>query len=595
MPNNMTLTRAYEEKRDLVASMTCKRATTTVVNRGYTYDALARPVTRTTARKGTIRNDAFTYNSRSELASATLGANGYGYGYDNIGNRKTAQELADELTYASNNLNQYTSITRSTLNSSPSTLEEPFVPAYDANGNQTLVKTATGLWTVQYDANNRPVSFTKAEAESTTVVECGYDYMGRRYMKKVKVNGTVALHHRYIYRGYLQVACCDLKRSAHPCLWLITWDPTDPVATRPLAIQKDGTWYCYGHDLTKNAWEIFGSSGYIRTAYDYTPYGGVVEEGDVAQPVQWSSEMYDDEFALVYYNYRYYNPLDGRWINRDPIAEDSGWNLYVFLSNSPFYKYDSLGMWSKVEGREDTWCAEKNDKTLSSLATQKYHAHEDDAACIWPVGNTQGDGYPNGVQPGDIYDASNLSDSLPANKHYYSLSRAFLNDGDVYNISYTFADGASLPSILKKISGEGATPITELLINGHGNSGFYGIAGTSGLGETTFMLQDLMKLNIKATFSRAKLKKGPLRCWFSRNATVRFSACKTRDLAYQFSQTILRNKGLSWGTRHTIAVHHGVIWGTYLRHYDDNMVLLGETGNGAGIHSATWIAFRGAL
>ncbi|MCC8147580.1 RHS repeat-associated core domain-containing protein [Akkermansia sp.] len=341
MPNNMTLTRAYEEKRDLVASMTCKRATTTVVNRGYTYDALARPVTRTTARKGTIRNDAFTYNSRSELAAATLGTDAYGYGYDNIGNRKTAQELAKELTYASNNLNQYTSITRSTLNSSPSTLEEPFVPTYDANGNQTLVKTATGLWTVQYDANNRPVSFTKAEAESTTVVECGYDYMGRRYMKKVTVNGTVALHHRYIYRGYLQVACCDLKRSAHPCLWLITWDPTDPVATHPLASQKDGTWYCYGHDITKNV-EIFGSSGYIRTAYDYTPYGGVVEEGDVAQPVQWSSEMYDDELALVYYNYRHYNPTDGRWISRDPIAEDGGWNLYVFVNNS-CWVMDGLG------------------------------------------------------------------------------------------------------------------------------------------------------------------------------------------------------------------------------------------------------------
>lgn len=75
-----------------------------------------------------------------------------------------------------NQLNQYTSITRSTLNSLPSTLEEPFLTTYDANGNQTLVKTATGLWSIQYDANNRPVSFTKTEGENTTVVECGYDY-----------------------------------------------------------------------------------------------------------------------------------------------------------------------------------------------------------------------------------------------------------------------------------------------------------------------------------------------------------------------------------------------------------------------------------
>ena len=53
---------------------------------------------------------------------------------------------------------------------------------------------------------------------------------------------TIELHQRYIYRGYLQVAACDLTRGGHPCLWLIVWDPTQPTATRPLAIQRDGTW-----------------------------------------------------------------------------------------------------------------------------------------------------------------------------------------------------------------------------------------------------------------------------------------------------------------------------------------------------------------
>jgi hypothetical protein len=36
-----------------------------------------------------------------------LGTDGYGYSYDNIGNRKTAQELTEELTYTANELNQY--------------------------------------------------------------------------------------------------------------------------------------------------------------------------------------------------------------------------------------------------------------------------------------------------------------------------------------------------------------------------------------------------------------------------------------------------------------------------------------------------------
>ncbi|MDO4411366.1 MAG: hypothetical protein Q4C05_08835 [Akkermansia sp.] len=64
---------------------------------------------------------------------------------------------------------------------------------------------------------------------------------------------------------YLQIACCDLTRTAHPCLWLITWEPTQSVATRLLTIQKNGTWYCYGWDLTKNICEVFGQNGYIRS------------------------------------------------------------------------------------------------------------------------------------------------------------------------------------------------------------------------------------------------------------------------------------------------------------------------------------------
>ena len=50
------------------------------------------------------------------------------------------------------------------------------------------------------------------------VVECAYDHMGRRATKKVTTNGVVTLHQRYIYRGYLQIAACDLTRAASPAL-----------------------------------------------------------------------------------------------------------------------------------------------------------------------------------------------------------------------------------------------------------------------------------------------------------------------------------------------------------------------------------------
>ena len=131
-----------------------------------------------------------------------------------------------------------------------------------------------------------------------------------------------------------------LTRSHHPALWYITWDPTQPMATRPLALQKDGSWFTYGWDLTKNICELYGPSGYIRTAYTYTPYGQVSSTGDVEQAIQWSSEFNDTELGLIYYNYRHYNPADGRWIGRDP---EEGQNLLSFSLNNPTVVEDVLG------------------------------------------------------------------------------------------------------------------------------------------------------------------------------------------------------------------------------------------------------------
>ncbi len=333
MPDGIVRELSYEQRRDLLSGLDCRLGETGLVSRTQSCDALGRPVTRT-QRRGTepARSDSFSYNGRNELTGAALGAAPYGYSYDNIGNRKTAREPAGELAYAANGLNQYTGIEESG--------EAPFVPTYDASGNQTLIKTSTGVWTVVYNAANRAVSFTSRDG--ATVVECGYDYQGRRFMKKVTVNGTVASHERYLYRGYLQIAALDMLDNRN-VLRTLLWDPLEPVATRPLALVQGASLYCYGMDFNKNVTEVFDAQGNVATAYDYSPYGQAASTGDLVQPVQWSAEMHDDDLALVYYNYRYYNPRDGRWINRDPIAEQGGWNSYSFVGNNPIDSFDING------------------------------------------------------------------------------------------------------------------------------------------------------------------------------------------------------------------------------------------------------------
>ena len=81
-------------------------------------------------------------------------------------------------------------------------------------------------------------------------------------MKKVTVNGTVASHERYLYRGYLQLAALDMLDNRNVRRTLL-WDPLEPVAARPLALVQGASLYCYGWDFNKNVTEVFDGQGTI--------------------------------------------------------------------------------------------------------------------------------------------------------------------------------------------------------------------------------------------------------------------------------------------------------------------------------------------
>jgi insecticidal toxin complex protein TccC len=47
---------------------------------------------------------------------------------------------------------------------------------------------------------------------------------------------------------------------------------------------------------------------------------------------------------MYYYGFRFYDPGLQRWINRDPIGEMGGLNLYGFVGNSPLIYVDPYGL-----------------------------------------------------------------------------------------------------------------------------------------------------------------------------------------------------------------------------------------------------------
>ena len=53
--------------------------------------------------------------------------------------------------------------------------------------------------------------------------------------------------------------------------------------------------------------------------------------------------------GVRYYGFRYYSPGQGRFLNRDPIEEAGGLNLYAFVGNDPVNRWDYLGLTDAID------------------------------------------------------------------------------------------------------------------------------------------------------------------------------------------------------------------------------------------------------
>ena len=81
--------------------------------------------------------------------------------------------------------------------------------------------------------------------------------------------------------------------------------------------------------------------------YTYDDFGKTIAQtGPMAEVfrIRFSSKYYDSETGLYYYGYRFYSPALMRWLNRDPIEEEGGLNLYGFCSDNPICNIDSYGL-----------------------------------------------------------------------------------------------------------------------------------------------------------------------------------------------------------------------------------------------------------
>ena len=254
-PNGATAEWAYEPKRDLLTQVKNTIHGTLASQYDYTNDLLGRRTAIGKSGSMMEQNETqdYAYNVRDELISGQ----GRTYAYDDIGNR-TAAEGRD---YVANALNQYTAI-------------DDFAPEYDLDGNQAKVQTEAGVWAVTYNAENRPIRWEQGE----TVIEMAFDRLGRRVWMRESEGDMVTKEERFVYDGYLCVQRLDATQG-NAVRTEFVWDPTEPVATRPL-VMRAKNWdlnLFYTHDGNKNVSEVFyhALQNSIAAHYDYTPFGAV--------------------------------------------------------------------------------------------------------------------------------------------------------------------------------------------------------------------------------------------------------------------------------------------------------------------------------
>ena len=285
--------------------------------------------------------------------------------------------------------------------------------SYDRAGN--AAKTAPGTngdWSKSYqpvwDAWNRLVEIK--DENGISVQKNAYDGLSRRITKEA---ASVVTHTYWSDRWKpVEERIGSATTAARSYLWGERPGHRDELALRDRDTDGNGTLdeRLYATMDYFNGTAVMNTSGVVQERYAYSAFG--VRRIMAADFSPRSSSSYawdfglqgqfrDSETGWYNYGYRFYVPMLGRWINRDPIGEEGGTNLYEFVKNNGVGKVDALGLALIIEDFEQevdvpSTCTETDEKckfrirlTFHTLTTggQTFAVHpslswfEEDTAC----------------------------------------------------------------------------------------------------------------------------------------------------------------------------------------------------------------------
>jgi len=217
-------------------------------------------------------------------------------------------------------------------------------PTLDANGNMTKVPKPLDLgnsYDLKYDAWNRLVEVKPTGG--SVLATYRYDGAFRRVTALISSNTR-----HYYYSDQWQVVeerLNALTTADKRFVWGKRY--TDDLILR----DNGATRHYVLHDYY-NVTAIVDTSGTVLERYGYDAFGTVrymnASFGSASSSYSWETlygaYRYDSDTGLYQVRFRYHHPKLGRWINRDPIGEVAGTNLYAYVGNNGPNSVDWLGL-----------------------------------------------------------------------------------------------------------------------------------------------------------------------------------------------------------------------------------------------------------
>jgi len=272
-----------------------------------------------------------------EVSTETTPLVNNSYTYDDAGNRLTSSIDGISSSYTLDEMNQ---ITGYTLGGNAMNVQ------YDANGNTTQL----GFQTMTYDDADRMTSVIQKNpltGDNVKKVEYEYDGLSRR-SESITYSWNAGNEtwvqqdeRRFIYDGM------DLIEERDGSNNVIASYVRDGNIGGVLSRTTSSGTYFYHYDGDGNVVAMTDAAGAIVAQYTYDAYGNITSMSGsqaVDNPIRFSTKYFDSNTGYYDFGYRSYDPITGRWLNRDPIGESGGLNLYGFVGNSPGNAVDGYGL-----------------------------------------------------------------------------------------------------------------------------------------------------------------------------------------------------------------------------------------------------------